>query len=131
MRKISLDLQVLLNIKPREEWQAEILKKLDLRPLAFDDLAKEFGFEKHSREYKDLSALISGLQRNGENGSHIKTAITTKDWVYPLYRADQEEELIQKGVLSEKEYEFKPSALARDYGMGRDEIVDFLISLER
>jgi hypothetical protein len=125
------DIVVLLDNKSRKEWQDEIMKKLDLRPLGIDDLAGQFGFEKHSREYKDLIVLVSNLQERRGELPKIKAAFNSERRVYALYRTDQEKELIEKGVLSEEESEFRPTRIARDYGMGREKFIKFLESIER
>ena len=114
MPKVNPEIKVLLNVMPKEYWQEEILKKLDLRPLDFDDISKEFGFEKDSREYKDLMILVSSLQERHKNlEPKVKAAFVEGVRLYPLYRTDQENELVQRGVLSE-EHCFRPFVTAHD-----------------
>lgn len=100
MSKRTGAVKVLLNIMSREEWQVEILKKLDFRPRGFEDLAKEFNMNKDTREYLDLMLLVSGLQeKHGEGVPKVKTTFIDETQTYSLYRTEQENELVQKGLL--------------------------------
>jgi len=131
------EIKVLYTIKPRKEWIEDILAKLDLRAVPFDDLAKEFGFEKpYSPEYNDLMCLVSDLMvdkktRVNTIPAQIKSAHLEGTNIYPLYLTNQEKELIENGTLPRENEFINLRLLAREEEMKRTIISHFLHRKER
>lgn len=87
-------------------YKEEILKRLDGQPKTVSQLREEMGIEVGTREMWKMSQVFTRLE--AQEGHHnkmpvIKVAIKAeseyKDTFY-YYRVDQEEELIEKGVIS-------------------------------
>jgi len=98
--------KILLDRKSRKEWYEKILETINMRPLTFDALAEEFGYpDRGTPENLALSVIVSALQAWGPNKEpKIKSATVEGEYVYPLYRTDQEVKLIAEGILSKKEH---------------------------
>jgi hypothetical protein len=112
------EIVLLLKIRSRDEWHDEILRKIDMHPLGFDDLAREFGFpDRNMREYLDLIILVGDLQEeHGGKDQIIKSAFVEGTNIYPLFRSDQEQALVDSGVLTE-EYDTDVVHIAMEEGM--------------
>ena len=119
MRNKNAGIKLLFNIMPSEEWHNEILDRLNLNPLSFDDLSKKFGFIKDDTEYKELMILVSELQEGSRKMTpKIRTAFTDNIHVFPLYRVDQEKFFVKMGILS-KEVVTNPIELKHEFGKER------------
>ena len=114
----------ILNRKNWEDWKEQILNDLDGKTMTFTELSDKYDFPNGEaadhKEYHALLELVSGMQigRKGQEPT-LKIANKGKEFEFAIFRTDQEQVLVEQGVLSD-ESEIDLWRLSREFGINKE-----------
>jgi hypothetical protein len=110
-----------LNIVDRETWPAWkelILKTIDGEPKDIRTISRELGIIPDTDKFGFLIEIASDLEKELKNTQpKIRCVAAHDEYRFLLYRVDQTDELIEKGVLSAEEIHPDLRTLAKSEGL--------------
>jgi hypothetical protein len=110
-----------INIADRETWPAWkklILKTIDGEPKDMGTISREFGIIPDTEEFHLLTEIASDLENETKNTKPKIRCVTVHDeYRFLLYRVDQTDELIEKGIISAEEIHPDLRTLAKSEGL--------------